>query len=420
MKTPTREELLAVVAQRFGTPSFVYFMADVEARVAALRSAFDGLLRISYAMKCNPHPVMLRKMQTLTDALDVSSGGELRVALSLGYPPSRISFTGPAKRREDLVLAVDHAIGEVVVESVREACELDRLARDRGRRQAILVRIAPRRVPKGFGVNMAGRPSQFGIDEEDIDEAIRHIQDLPGLVLAGFHIYSGTQCLKPETLAENYGILMDIYRAVCETHKLRPRKLIFGSGFGIPYHEGDKSVCAHEVAEHALPKFRAFRNEAPFRDAELTLEMGRYLVGEAGIYLTRVVNRKHSRGTEIATCDGGMNHHLGATGHLGMVLHRNYRLFKVPMPGSVAAPPRAHDLYGPLCTTIDVLGRGVVLPELEVGDVIGIHCSGAYGITASPAHFISHDLPSEVLVEESETDCLVTEISTRKPHGDPH
>ncbi len=389
-------------------------MDDAEARVAALRSAFQGLFGVSYAMKCNPHPAVVSRLLRWVDTLDVSSGGELRIALSLGCDPRRISFTGPAKSHADLELSVKHGIGEVVLESVREARALHQIAREAGKRQRVLVRIAPRRVPKGFGVNMAGRPCQFGIDEEDAQAAVATILDLPSLELAGFHIYSGTQCLKPEAIAENYGIFMEIFRELCAAHRIEPKKLVFGSGFGIPYHEQDRPLDAAEVAAHALPGLSAFKAEPSFAGCELLLETGRYLMGEAGIYLTRVVNRKCSRGTEIATFDGGMNHHLGACGHLGMALHRNYRLFKVSGQDEAQdGPPRAFDLYGPLCTTIDVLGRGVMLPELQIGDVIGIHCSGAYGVTASPAHFISHDLPAEIIVEQD----AQREVSPRKRHG---
>ena len=422
-----RRKLLGEIASRHGTPTFVYFMDDAEARVAALRQAFHGMLGVSYAVKCNPHPEVVSRLARWVDTLDVSSGGELRLALSLAYPPDRISFTGPAKSHADLALSVAHSIGEVVVESVREARELSHIAQAAGKVQRILVRIAPSRVPRGFGVNMAGRPCQFGIDEEDAREAVASILDLPALELVGFHIYSGTQCLKPDAIAENYGLFMEIFRDLCQAHDLTPRKLVLGSGFGIPYHDQDRPVDAKAVAELALPALRAFRAEARFRDTEMLLETGRYLIGEAGIYLTRVVNRKRSRGSEIATFDGGMNHHLGACGHLGMALHRNYRLFKVSShDGSADGPPCAFDLYGPLCTTIDVLGRGVMLPELQVGDVIGIHCSGAYGVTASPAHFISHDLPVEVIVEGGGSageqgavgpSARVLEISSRTMHG---
>lgn len=412
---PRRAKILADIATQHGTPCFVYFMDDARARVESLRAAFQGLFGVSYAMKCNPHPAILARMQRWVDTLDVSSLGELRSAVNMGWDASKISFTGPAKQEADLTFSVECGIGEVVLESVREALLLDRAAEARGRVQPVLVRIAPKHVPKGFGVNMAGRPCQFGIDEEDVDAALREIRALKHLSLIGFHIYSGTQCLKPEAIAENYLNFMEIFRRVCGDHDITPQKLIFGSGLGIPYHEADTPLALSSVAERVLPALRQFKAEARFGHSTLLLETGRYLIGEAGIYLTRVVNRKQSRGAQIATFDGGMNHHLGACGHLGMVLHRNYRIFKVA-PDDPEGAEQPFDLYGPLCTTIDVLGRGVKLRGLEVGDVIGVHCSGAYGITASPARFISHGYPHEVIVEEQDGKPRITDISER-PFG---
>jgi len=391
-----RHELLAEIAARHGTPTFVYFMDEVKQRIERVRSTFQGLFRVSYAMKCNPNPMVLTRIKGWVDTLDVSSRGELARGLAAGFDPKLISFTGPAKQRLCLEQSVAAGIGEVVVESLREARTLSEIAVSRGVVQPVLVRIAPRQVPKGFGVNMAGRPCQFGVDEEDLDGVLTEMRSLPGISIEGFHIYSGTQSLKATAIAENYAIFVELFRRASETHDITPRKLIFGSGLGVRYHEGDEPVDLDQVAALTIPVLRALKAEARFARAELVLETGRYLIGEAGVYLTRVVNRKRSRGTEIATFDGGMHHHLGACGHLGMVIHRPYRMFKL---GAASQPEQSYDLYGPLCTTIDVLGRGVKLPGLEVDDVLAIESSGAYGASASPAGFISHPEACEVLVE---------------------
>lgn len=395
-----RQDVLTEIAARHGTPTFVYFLDDARERIAALREAFEGMFKISYAMKCNPNPTVVDRMSRWVDTLDVSSRGELARGIELGFRPEKISFTGPAKQRTCLELALRQQIGEVVLESVREARTLSSIASESGLTQRVLVRVAPKLVPKGFGVNMAGRPCQFGIDEEQLDEALAEIRRLPGLVFEGFHIYSGTQCLKADAIAENYAIFLDIFRRAADTHDLTPSKLIFGSGLGIRYHDDDAPVDLVRLAEQTVPRLRAFKKEPRFAHATLFLETGRYLLGEAGIYLARVVNRKHSRGAEIATLDGGMHHHLGACGHLGMVLHRPYRMFKL---GDARRDElSSFDLYGPLCTTIDVLGRGVKLPGLEVDDVLAIQSSGAYGPSASPAGFISHAPANEVIVERDE------------------
>lgn len=413
----SKEQVLSEIAKSAETPCFVYYMDPIEERVRSIRRAFHGRMGVSFAMKCNPHPVLLRRIQPLVDTLDVSSEGELAAAVALGWPANEISFTGPAKQVRDLEAAVRHGIGEVVVESLREAELLSRIAKAAKTRQRILVRVAPARVPRGFGVNMAGRPCQFGIDEEDLDRALVEIRALSALELCGLHIYSGTQCLKAEAIAENYAIFTEIFWRTCIRHEIRPKKLIFGSGLGIPYHEGDVAPDLDEVARRIEPELIRMKSDPRFAEAELLLETGRYLVGEAGYYLARVVNRKHSRGTEIATLDGGMHHHLGAAGHLGMALHRNYRISKVysEVPD---APRRPYDLYGPLCTTIDVLGRGVELPGLEVGDVIAIGSSGAYALTASPHGFISHPPPTQLLVDKEAGQIRIIDITERKTQSE--
>lgn len=404
------KDILATIAKDHGTPCFVYFMDQVHARIDSIRRAFDGLLGVSYAMKSNPHPEILKRMMSWVDTLDISSGGELATGIRVGWPAERISFTGPAKRPVDLEESVKHQIGEVIVESVNEARLVDDKARSAGKKQRILVRIAPKKVPKGFGVNMAGKPCQFGIDEEVLDAALVDIKALTHVRLCGFHIYSGTQCLKPDAIAENYEIFLEIFRRFSSAHDVAPEKLIFGSGIGIPYHDGDQSVVLDPIAQRIQPQLAELKREPRFAAAQLLLETGRYLVGEAGIYLTRVLNRKLSRGSHICVFDGGMNHHLGACGHLGMVLHRNYQMFKV---GSDRpdAPEQAFDLFGPLCTSIDTLGRGVKFPGLDVGDVIGVRCSGAYGVTASPVFFISHDPPKEIMVETKDGRTAIEDIS---------
>lgn len=390
------KETLTKIAREFGTPAFVYFFDRIAAQVAALRQAFDGLWGVSYAMKCNPNLALVERMKSIVDTLDISSGGELAKAQKVGWPGDRISFTGPAKTHAELQAAADHG-AEVVLESLAEARQLNALARAKGRTLDVLIRIAPAQIPKGFGSHMTGKAAQFGIDEEVMDQAIPLVKELPNLRLCGFHCYSGTQCLKPDAVAENYVIFIDIFRRACVAHNIVPRKLIFGSGLGIPYHEGDQPIALAQVAERIVPAVRDFKADARFGQARLLLETGRFLVGEAGVYLTRVLRRKDSRGARIGVVDGGMHHQLAASGHLGMVIHKPYRMFKVCSDRPDGAE-QTYDLYGCLCTSIDHLGKGIKFPGLEESDVIGIHCSGAYGVTSSPVNFISHPLPREFMV----------------------
>jgi diaminopimelate decarboxylase len=394
---PKRRDMLEAVARRFGTPYFVYFLDEVRDRLDMLREAFGDRFLISYAVKSNPNPTILNWLRGFVAALDISSGGELRRALAAGWTTDRISFTGPAKRHWELVDSVAAGVAKLVLESVREAEDLNVVAKEAGCIQPVLLRVAPASLPRGFGVNMAGKPTQFGVDEEDALDAIREILRLDHLRLIGFHAYSGTQCLDATAVGENLGNFARIFRALARTADIHPDALVFGAGFGIPYHEDSGTLNISAVARAMAPVFDELDSDSRIAGAKLYLEMGRFLVGEAGLYVTRVTRLKQSRGNEIAICDGGMNHHLGACGHLGSVIHRNYRIFKVS--GEISHPNRRYELVGPLCTSIDRLGHAIELPELHEGDLLAVHCSGAYGLTASPVNFISHEPPREFAVE---------------------
>ncbi|HRO15982.1 MAG TPA: type III PLP-dependent enzyme [Paracoccus sp. (in: a-proteobacteria)] len=386
--------LLDAAAQRFGTPAYVYVADIVDRRIDMLRKALGHWFQLSFAMKCNPNPALLRWLEPRIEGLDASSWGEVAAAQAAGWSPDRISFTGPGKRETEIRAAVEAGVGELVIESLREARHADRIAAELGRRQDILVRLSPARVPRGFGDQMAGRPSPFGIDVEDAPDVLRALRDLRHLRIAGLHIYSGTQCLKPEAICENWAIFADVFAEIAERCDLRPERLVFGSGLGIPYFAGDAEIDLAEVAGLARPVIDRLKQNERLAGARLVLELGRFVVGPAGFFVTRVVSVKESRGSRIAVCDGGMNDHLAAAGGFGMVMRRNYRMHRVG--GGVRA--ERIDLVGPLCTSIDRLGSGVELAAVDEGDLIAVHMSGAYGPTASPLHFISHPMPREVLV----------------------
>lgn len=396
--TQSRDPWLARTAAEIGTPTYVYFTDAITDRIARLRAAFGGRFELSFAAKSNPNPALLAWLAPRVESIDVSSIGELRLATRAGWAAQRASFTGPAKRDGELREAIETGVGELVVESLREAQTASRIATALGRTQNILVRVAPARVPKGFGDQMAGRPSAFGIDVETIDTDLPVILGLPNLHLTGFHIYSGTQCLKPDAICENYRGFITIFTDLCTRYNITPHRLIFGSGLGIPYHAGDTPLDLEATAAGIGPDIDAFRALPRFAETRLVLELGRYLVGEAGYFVTRVVSVKESRGARIVICDGGMNNHLPASGHFGMVIHRNYPMHKVGGEG----PVEKADLVGPLCTSIDRLASGVLLPRLEEGDLVAVHSSGAYGLTTSPIHFISHPAPFEAMVDQGE------------------
>lgn len=389
-------DLLLQAAELAGTPAYVYDLDAGVERTKLLGRLFNGRFGVSYAIKANPCPALLKALRPHLDYFDASSFAEVRLALDARMPAERISFSGPAKRPEEIRGAVDARVGELVIESLAEAKQASEYAVSRGLRQVCLVRINPIKVPRKFGASMAGTASQFGVDEEDIADVLPRVRDLPGLELVGFHIYSGTNCLDAPAIAENFGIFADIFRRAAEVTGIRPQRLIFGSGFGIPYLP-DEPVLDHEALPALVnPIVDALLAEPAFADARCTLELGRWLVGPFGWLLTRVVAEKASRGTEIRACDAGFNNHLAACGMLGSVFRRNWVFRNLSNPDGA---PGRYMLVGPLCTSIDRLAVDLELPETSVGDVIAVEGSGAYGLSASPTRFISHPEPREAVLE---------------------
>ncbi|MBA4147307.1 MAG: type III PLP-dependent enzyme [Verrucomicrobia bacterium] len=406
--------LLAGIAKDFGTPCYVYDIDKLKSRATDTRAAFASHFKLSYAVKANPNLSLLVQMKNSVDMLDISSGGELKRTMATQWDPEKISFTGPAKTDTELYESVEARIGEIILESVNEAERLSAIAARAGVVQPVLLRISPIRIPAGFGSTMAGRPTPFGIDEEVAESALDQIRGMKSLRVKGFHIYAGTQCLKADSIVENLESCMRLFRKLCEKADFVPEKLIFGSGLGIPYHLGDEPLDINAIGNAINPQLKAFRESGRFANTDLVLELGRYLIGEAGYYLMRVLNIKKSRGATLCICDGGMHHHLAASGHLGSVIPRNYQMFKTGADTDSDANLQPYELCGPLCTSIDRIGRAVKLPNLCVGDVIAIKSSGAYGITASPMHFISHAPPKEIMFERVDERWKVEDISELK------
>ena len=400
---------LAAIARKHGTPCFAYDLDAIAARAKFIQESFPADLRCSYAVKANPNLELLRRISRHVECMDISSGGELLRLQAIDWDLSRASFTGPGKSDVELTAAIECGVGHIVVESVEEASRISVLAGGRNQIQPILARISPTSMPAGFGVKMSGKATPFGIDEEEAEVAVAAILKLQNIRFDGFHIYSGTQCLKASALVENYANFARIFRALSAGFDLRPRQLIFGSGLGVPYYSDDQPLDLPMVAKGMDAALQTLREDPRFSQTSFLLELGRYLVGEAGYYLTKVTRVKASRGVKIAICDGGMNHHLAACGHMGTVIHRNYRMFRVPSDCRDAkGTTEIYDVVGPLCTSIDRLGHNAWLAPLKADDVIAIECSGAYGLSASPIHFISHSPAREILFERFESGELIT------------
>lgn len=398
-------ERLLSLPQLPPTPAYLYDAQGLSARITVLHDHMGALFQPSFAIKSNPNLALLRLIAAEVAHIDASSFHEVERALSIGVTPNRISWSGPGKRQSELAALAGRGI-TIVVEAEDEIDALVAICKDLPAPQRVVLRINPDHVPRGFGASMSGKPSQFGVDEPRAHAAIDRITAAPGLHLAGFHAYTGSNCLAAEPIAENFANLARIF-TVAAAHLGRPvETLIFGAGFGLPYHPGQEPLDIAEVARLAGPALAPLADDPLTAGAARLLEIGRWITGPNGALLTTVLSVKESRGTRIAVCDAGFNNHLAAAGMMGAVFQKNYPFAAIRCASD--AEPVEHQIAGPLCTSIDTMARKLMLPPLARGDVLAVLMSGAYGLTASPTRFISHAEPAEYLIG---ADGTLTDIS---------
>lgn len=384
---------LSLLAEQVGqTPFYAYDRRLLRERVARLRAALPAGIKLHYAMKANPMPAVVALMAGLVDGIDVASAGELKVALDAGADPAEISFAGPGKRDAELRQAV--AAGVLVnVESLRELPVLAALAAELGLPARVAIRVNPDFELKGSGMKMSGGPKQFGIDAELVPAALAEVGRL-GLAFEGFHLFAGSQNLKPEAICEAQQKCYELALRLAGDAPSPVKFLNLGGGFGIPYFPGEQALDLAPIGANLQAIAERAARELP--QAELVIELGRYLVGEAGVYVARIVDRKVSRGQVFLVSDGGLHHHLSASGNFGQVIRKNYPAM-ISQTRAEAAVESA-SVVGPLCTPLDLLADKMDLAAAQPGDLAVVFQSGAYGASASPQGFLGHPAVVEVLV----------------------
>ncbi len=384
--------LSEVAALAGKTPFYAYDRSVMTRKVRELRERLPGGIALHYAMKANPMPEVVRHLVSLTDGVDVASRREMHVALAAGAVPKHISIAGPGKTDIELIDAVASGI-TINVESEREIGVLAAHARATGRRARVAIRVNPDFELKTSGMKMSGGPKPFGIDAERVPAVLRSLAAEP-VEFIGFHIFSGSQNLRSEAIVEAQSRSLELAIELAREAPAPVRQLNIGGGFGIPYFPGETALDLEPIATHLQSLLATASQRLP--EAQVILELGRYLVGESGIYVCRVIDRKVSRGQVFLITDGGLHHHLAASGNFGQVLRKNY---PVVVGNRVNGEEREEaSVVGPLCTPLDLLADRMKLARAEVGDLIVVLQSGAYGLTASPLGFLSHPPPAEVIV----------------------
>lgn len=381
----------ALAASAGETPCFVYDPGIVVDKVATLRAAMPPGVGIHYAVKANPHRDMIAAIAPLVDGLDIASGGELAIVQATA-PGGHVSFAGPGKRDAELSAAISTGV-TLNLESESEAARALKIADSLGIRPRLAVRVNPDFALKGSGMKMGGGAAQFGIDADRVHALVYDII-AAGADWRGFHIFAGSQALDSDAIAATQAATVELAGRLADEAGAVPPLVNLGGGFGIPYFAGDATV---DVAAVGARLAETLDGRADIlRDSRFAVELGRWLVGECGVYLTRVIDRKESRGETFLICDGGLHHQLAASGNFGTVVRRNYPIAVATSIG--ATPDETVNVVGCLCTPLDKLGDAVALPHAAVGDVIAVFMAGAYGASASPAAFLGHGPAREVVL----------------------
>jgi diaminopimelate decarboxylase len=389
---------IETLADRFGTPLFVYDAAVMRRCFADLKNALSGFADIFFSIKANPNPSVARIFVEMGAGIEIASLGEYERARQSGAQPKGILFAGPGKRDHELERVVCEGIGEIHLESFEEIARLDAIAAQTGKRVAVSLRINPVASAQGGAMRMGGKPSPFGFDEEQIEAALDAITKASRLDLCGVHLYAGTQILDADVLLAQWRHGIDLAARMARAIGRPLSSIDLGGGLGIPYHGGDEPLDLARVQRGAAALAQTKRAEPLLKDARVVVEPGRYLAGPGGLYVARVIASKVSRGNRFLVTDGGMHHHLAASGNLGQVVKRDYPVLAPARMGQNGL--QRGTVVGPLCTPLDTLARGADLPPLEAGDLVAVMQSGAYGLSASPTGFLSHPAPVEILVED--------------------
>ena len=386
---------ISEIAREYGTPFYLYHGETIVERVRRVREALGT--EVSYSVKANPSLGVCQLIAREREAgAEVASSGELTVARAAGFEPEDIVFAGPGKTDDELRRVVEEGIFADNVESLGEIDRLAGIAGEMGRKIGVGLRINPAAQLMGSQMRMGGTVGQFGMDQAELDAAVAKTLSHPELILRGVHVYTATQVFEVEPLLEHCRNIFEIALQTAD-YAGRPLEMIdFGGGFGVPYFEKMSEFDLASFGAGFRELLNTYRSDSRLERCRFLFELGRYLVADAGVYVTRAVDVKQTRGKTFVVTDGGMNHHLTATGNMGQVFRKSYPLLNLTRMSGV--PEEGVAVAGPCCTPLDMFGSNISLAEPEVGDLIGVFYSGAYGFSASNLGFLSHPAPAEVLL----------------------
>src|ERR687896_301593 len=392
------------IARDHGTPFYLYHGEMIVDRVRRVKEALGT--EVSYSLKANPSvgvcQLIAREVETGGEG---ASPGEVVGGQAAGVEPEGIVFAGPGKTDDELRMVIEEGIFADNVESLNEIDRLATIAKDLGRRIGVGLRINPAAQLMGSQMRMGGTVRQFGIDQAELAEAVHRTLSHSQLILRGVHVYTATQVFDVEPLLEHCRNIFEIALEAASVAGHPLEMIDFGGGFGVPYFEKMAEFDLEAFGQGFRGLLASYRSDPRLEGCRFLFELGRYLVADAGLYVTRVVDVKRMRGKTFVVTDGGMNHHLTATGNMGQVFRKSYPILNLSRVNGVPGEEGVA-MAGPCCTPLDMFGTNLPLVEPEVGDLIGVFYSGAYGYSASNLGFLSHPTPAEVLLWQGEVRSL--------------
>ena len=386
------------VAERYGTPFYCYDAMLLTETFQSLRTGLSKSVDIFYSIKANPNIALCDELRQLGTGVEVSSYGEILAAIKAGFSPKNIIFVGPAKSDQAIQQCLKRKVYAIVCESIKEFRRISTLAGNYGVDARVALRINPTHMVRSALLKMGGKPSQFGMDEEIVFANKDFFFKMPHIKLVGIHIYNGTRILNAEAIVENTAYILNIARTLQREWNQTFEMVDIGGGLGVPYFDSEQALDLALLKSLMDPIINAYLKD--FGGTRIILESGRYLVATTGIFVSRVLDIKLSKGEQFVITDGGTNCHMAAVG-LGSLVKRNFPMSVVCLNKNNEQTFSPYNVTGPLCTPGDMLGKQVLLPQLSRGDLVLIRNSGAYGPTASPVMFLSHCFPAEVLFKNN-------------------
>ena len=402
-------ELLAGLA---GTPFYAYDLDVVERRLAALRAVLPPSFEVAYATKANPSLAVVAFLGSLGVGGDIASGGELELVERAGISASRVVFTGPGKSDAEHRAAITAGIRAITVESPGELARLEAVAESLGRRVPILLRWAVGERSRHESVRIIGDAGagKFGMGADDLRAAAVRAAGSPHVTLLGLHAFGASNLRDADALVDHVQATVAFAADVAADVGVTLWLVDAGGGLGIPYDDDSTPLDLERLGAGLHLLAAGWADDPRLANLRVLLEPGRFLVGPAGIYVTRVIDVKRLDGRTVAIVDGGIHHVLRPA-----LVRQPHRLVRVGARsasddrmlaatagvGTATGPVTAvAAVAGPLCTGLDILSPAAAVGDVHPGDLLAVLDVGAYGFTESMPLFLSRATPAELVLHD--------------------